>query len=122
MHLRFSDFLIMAYDIRTMAPDSRNVRVRLSVDPSGFVLYGIALVAHYEKKGIVLLGDSTGNRTVVLNTCAMNQSVIAEQFTANTQQMFPFSSEDFASVGDKAESDFIGCVVVCHALRLQLLK
>jgi hypothetical protein len=40
----------MVYDIRAVVPDSRNIRVRLSVDPSGFVLYGIVLVPHYEEK------------------------------------------------------------------------
>jgi hypothetical protein len=122
MHLRFSVFLIMAYDIRTMVPDSRDVRVRLSVDTSGFVLYGTVLVTHCKENRIVLLGDSTDNRNVILYACAMNQSAIAKQFTVNTQQMFPFSSEDFASVGDKAEWGFVGCVNVNHALRMQLLK
>jgi hypothetical protein len=52
----------------------------------------------------------------------MNRSAIAEQLTVNTQQMSPFSSEDFTSVGDKAESGFIACVDMRHALFMQFLK
>jgi hypothetical protein len=51
----------------------------------------------------------------------MNQSDTAERFTVNALKMFLFSSEDFASIRERAELGFIDRVEVHHALQMQLL-